>query len=63
MAEYRALQAKEIKKGLAREERRSRSIMFELDMPEPRSCERAETVDSAVEVAFTSEAEDEIGTG
>jgi hypothetical protein len=56
VAEYRVFQAKEIKKGLAREERRSRKIMLELDVPEPKR-ERAETMDSGIGMTYNTEAE------
>jgi hypothetical protein len=56
VAEYRIYRTKEIKKGEAREERRSRKIMLELDAPELKIRERAETMDSGIDMAFIPEA-------
>lgn len=56
VAEHGVLQAEEVKKGLAREERCSRKITLELDVPEPKR-ERAETMDSGIGMAYNSEAE------
>jgi hypothetical protein len=58
VAEYRIFQAKEIKKSLAREERRSRKITLELDVPEPKELQRVETMDSGIGMGSNSETEE-----
>jgi hypothetical protein len=55
IAEYRVFQAREIEKSLAREQRRSRKIMLELDMPRPKR-KQAETIDALIGRSFNSEA-------
>lgn len=48
VAEFRIFQAKEIRKNQARLERRSRKIMLDLDIPEPKNSDQPERLDSGV---------------
>ena len=58
VAEYRIFQAKEIKKIEARSERKSRKIMLDLDIPEPKSLEKVNTLDSGIGMGSPTDMEE-----
>ncbi len=58
VADYRSFQAKEIKKVFARDERRSRKIMLELDIPEPQKLDKVDKIDSGISMGVHSDCEE-----
>lgn len=54
VAEYQAFQAKEIRRTLARYERKSRKIMLQLDIPEAKKQEQVDKIDSGISMGIGS---------